>query len=139
VSERASPKTWTADVQMKDGRLPELKSWARTFRDHVGEAFVLRGVEVTVDGVLAEDDGRLGLRVSGGDAVLRLAALEGKVQWDVAGKREEPASEAERDAYKNLGVTWKGKPRRVRLTGPLREADKGGVLILHVREYADRP
>lgn len=138
MSERACPTTWTATLQLKDGRLPDLKGWSRAFHAAVGEAFVFRGWEATVDGWLIEADGRPALCVGGGAAVLRLAALERKVQWDVAARREQAATEAERRAYARLAATWDGRPRRVRLVGPLCQADDGRF-TLHVREFAERP
>jgi hypothetical protein len=123
---------------MKDGRLPDLKGWSRAFRAAVGEAFVFRGCEATVEGWLVEVAGQPALCTGGGTTVLRLAALERKVQWDVAARREQAATAAERGAHARLAATWDGRPRRVRLVGPLSQADDGRF-TLHVREFAEAP
>ena len=123
---------------MKDGRLPDLKAWARAFAKEVGKAFVLRGVEATVDGWLIRQDGKLALRLDGCKTVLALEPLGRMVQWDVAAKREQSPTASEKQALERLTASWTGEPRRVRLVGSLREA-RGAWLVLQVRTFTERP
>jgi hypothetical protein len=123
---------------MKDGRLPDLKAWARAFAKEVGKAFVLRGVEATVDGWLIRQDGKLAVRLDGCQTVLALEPLGRLVQWDVAARREQKPTASEKKALERLAASWTGAPRRVRLVGPLREAP-GTELVLQVRAFTERP
>lgn len=140
MSENAHAETWTGEIIMQDGRLPDLKAWRRGFREVVGEAFTIRGVEVTVDGRLVEveKEGRLALEVPGGKDVLRLVPLRGKVQWDPARERAQEPTAGERRAFEELEATWTGQPRRVRIVGPLGEAKGPDPPTLEVREVVSR-
>lgn len=123
---------------MKDGALPDLKVWKRNLSDIVGEAFLIRGVEVTVDGALVEERGHLALRVSGSRAVLRLVPLVRKVQWDPERHCERPATAAERTADERLEERARkapGQSPRIRIIGPLEEGPQGGPPSLAVRDF----
>ena len=63
---------------MKDGAFPDLPAWSRQFRAIVGEAYLIRGVEVAVDGVLVTDRDHLALRVPGLAMPLRLVPRDGR-------------------------------------------------------------
>jgi len=121
-------------MQLKGGRLPDPAAVARHLRNcNLGAT--LRGVEATVAGSLAEESGELVLRASGTGERLRLTRLRHKVQWDVAGKREEPATQAEREAFERLRREAAGHSGPLQVTGPLREGDPGGSLLLEVRDF----
>ncbi len=124
---------------MKEGALPDLEAWDAKFRECVGEALKLRGVEVTVVGNLVEVDGKPALRIEGGQT-LRLAPLEHKVQWDPKRKDEQQATAEEREAHRRLVARIVLKPARsakVKVTGPLKaSASKGEESILSVRTFA---
>ena len=138
VSEQACSKTWTGEIVLKDGRLPDLKAWRDRLRESVGQAFLIRGVEVTVEGRLVEKDGRLALEVGGGQEALCLAPLRDKVQWDPEKKRPQAPTEEERQAYQKLAAAWKESPGRVCLVGPLAESKGGAPPVLEVRTFARR-
>jgi hypothetical protein len=134
VSENACPKTWTGAIIMENGQLPDLKAWRDGFREVVGEAFTIRGVEVVVDGRLIQVDGQIALEVSGSGQVLRLAPLRRTVEWDVGrGRPREPSAE-ERRTYQTLTASWDGRSRRVRIVGPLGEPHEGRLPVVEVRE-----
>lgn len=139
VSERACPQTWTGEIRTQAGCLPDLEAWSRGFREEVGQAFTIRGVEATVAGRLVEDNGRPALRLSATGEVLRLAPLRRKVQWDPDRQREQPITDAERWAYASLRARWgnaKSQAVSVRIVGPLVQGADGRLSHLEVREFA---
>jgi len=123
---------------MKDGALPDLKVWARQFPEIVGQAFTIRGVEVTIKGSLVEERGRFVLRVSGSNSVICLGPLEHKVQWDPGRKREEPLTNEEQQAYQRLidRMAKSGdRSHKIRVTGPLQQRERGAPPILTIRDF----
>jgi hypothetical protein len=140
VREWCDPDTWTGVVRMKEGALPDLDAWHRDFRNFVGESLKIRGVEVTVVGIVVEVDGKRALRIEDGKT-LRLAPLDRKVQWDPKRKAELQATPEECEAYRRLMARIAPKSRRsakVKVTGPLKApASKGEETTLTVRTFAD--
>jgi hypothetical protein len=135
VGERACGTTWTGELRTHGGRLPDLTAWVRAFREEVGSAFTIRGVEAIVVGRLVEDGGHVAVEVTGTGEVLRLAPLTRKVQWDPERKREQAIAPEEQEAHRRLLATWDraGRtPANVRITGPL---GAGKRPTLEVREF----
>lgn len=138
VSERACGKTWTGEVRTKEGRLPNLAAWSRTFRAEVGNAFTIRGVEATITGRLVENGGHSAIEVAGTGEVVLLAPLKRKVQWDPEQKREQLASTEEQEAHRRLLARWDRSDRQpvdIRITGPIVQVKDGGRLTLEVRDF----
>jgi hypothetical protein len=123
---------------MRGGRLPDLRALARHISDmRVGAR--LRGVEATVVGHLVARGDELLLTVAGTGEVVRLASLRRKVQWDVPAKREEPATDEERTAFRRL--LWQSRRARrrsplFRVVGPLIEGAAGKPMTLEVRQFS---
>ena len=142
VDTRPSLETWTGTIRTKDGALPDPAAWSRRFKDIVGGTFGFRGVEVTVEGDLIEDEGRLALKVPGSGPLLRLAPLGRKVQWDPERKCEQAATDAEKTAYRRLADRAKkaspGRSPRVRIIGPLEGAAPDRPPIVSVRDFTWR-
>ena len=142
VSGRPCPKTWTGEIWTAGGRLPDLKAWVRRFREQVGQAFIIRGVEATVEGRLVEANGQLALRLARTGEVLRLTPLRRKVQWDPDGQREAAITGDERSAYERLAARWTQSQRQdagVRVVGPLVEGAGGDLPALEVRGFVWPP
>jgi hypothetical protein len=137
VDEQPDGKTWTGQLRMKDGAFPDLPAWSRQFRAVVGEAFLIRGVEVAVDGVLVTDRDHLALRVPGLAVPLRLAPPRRTAQWDPGRKRERELTDRERAAYGRLVAHATSAPRPivVRVDGFLIEADAGRPPTLSVLAF----
>jgi hypothetical protein len=138
VSQQACSQTWTGQIQMKKGVLPDLKAWSREFRQAVGQAFIIRGTEVTVDGTLTEYNGRYYFRVSGSNLALQLGTLKHKVQWDPDKKCAQIPTCEEQNAYHRLAACLSKCGQRfhkVQITGVLEQGDEGGPLTLTVREF----
>ncbi len=142
VDTRPSLETWTGTIRTKDGALPDPEAWSREFHAIVGGTFGFRGVEVTVEGDLIDDKGQLALKVSGSGAMLRLAPLGRKVQWDPEKKCEQAATDAEKTAYRRLADRAKeaspSRSPRVRIIGPLEGAAQCHPPIVSVRDFTWR-
>jgi len=138
VSDRACSKTWTGEMQTTGGRLPDLRRWARAFREEVGQAFVIRGVEATVEGRLVEVGGKLALRLKSTGENLLLVPLRRKVEWDPERERVAPMTNDERTAHDRLRARWaepSGWDAAVRVAGPLVQDKDGAISGLEVREF----
>jgi hypothetical protein len=127
----------TAEVFLKDERLPPLDRWARQFRSIVNGTYELRGAEVTLRGFVEERDGHLFLRGDGQRPSIRLAPLAAvdKIQRDHRAQTLRSLEAGEAEAYERLGAALKGIPdgRPVTVTGPLKQTDAGDEL--HVRLF----
>ena len=142
VSERCDPENWTGTIELREGVLPDLGDWSRDFQSVVRRTFALRGVEVTVEGDVSRAEGRPVFHLSQG-GLIRLAPLEGKIQWDSDHKRERSATADERTAHARLSALLaksKAPLTQVRITGLLEAATRrGGPPTLHVREFLGKP
>ncbi|MEM7165773.1 MAG: hypothetical protein AAF581_09930 [Planctomycetota bacterium] len=141
MSMRACAKTWTGQLQMADGRLPNFKALKKELVA-VGMGCTLRGVEASLVGELFTRDSVPHLRVEATGEVMRLAPLTYKVQWDVAGKREAPITEDERGAHARLQASWRNsaKGNSVEVVGPvgaLRGTGDGAYRVLQVRQFRE--
>lgn len=134
VSDQACSETWTCQIVTQNGRLPDLSALSRCVHA-VGDPFVVRGVEATIDGELVQGNGRLAFRVSGGGEVLILAPLSRKVQLNVTEKVDLRPTRKEKEAYERLASLWSGEPRAVRVIGPLVNAKSQDLPVLEVREF----
>ena len=120
VREWCDPDARTAEVRLKRGALPDLDAWDKDFRGFVGESMAIRGVEVTVSGILVEVDGKKALRIEDG-TTLKLAPLEHKAEWDPKRKTEKRAIAEEREAHRRLvngPAPKRGRSTKVKVTGP---------------------
>jgi galactose oxidase len=125
-----------AQVWLTDGGLPNVKQWQEHFKSMVGESYVFRGVEVTIEGTLEQKDGKLLLQSEGLRQPVALAALQHKLQWNFLKRRSRGPEEDERTAYQQLEAKNKestGTALKVRVTGPLQTSDAGPVL--EIREF----
>ncbi|MEY2466343.1 MAG: hypothetical protein QOD03_864, partial [Verrucomicrobiota bacterium] len=79
------------------------------------------------------------LRTGGNHALMQLAPLSRKVQWNRELKQPEPMSARERDAFQALSASLPSNGKSVRITGPLLNGSKtlenGCKLVLEVREF----
>jgi galactose oxidase len=127
----------TAEVFLKDDRLPPLGRWDEQFRSVVNGTYELRGVEVTLRGVIEEQAGELFLTGSGLRPDVQLVPLRAadKVQLNHLVRDRKPLEEGEALAYENLKVALKDLPawHQATVTGPLEQTDAG--YRLHVRLF----
>jgi hypothetical protein len=136
VDKSANGYACTARVYLRETGLPDPNKWASQFKSKVDQAYVFRGVEVTVVGSVANVDNRLVLQVRGANESLTLRPLEHKLQWNSKkGTARQPEPD-ERDAYQQLrSKTKDAKEGRlnVTVTGPLMKSDQ--AYTLEVREF----
>jgi galactose oxidase len=127
----------TAEVFLEDERLPALDKWDEQFRSIVNGNYVLRGVEVTLQGGIEDRDGTLFLDGSGQRPEIQLVPLaaEDRIQWNQPARTLKPLEEGEERAYERLAVASRNLPHRqqVTITGPLKQTDMG--YRLHVRLF----
>jgi len=127
----------TAEVFLKDERLPALGRWDEQFRSMVNGTYDLRGVEVTLRGVIEERGGELFLAGGGQRPPVHLVPLGAadKVQWDHTIRERKPPEEGEALAYEKLAAASKdvSASHQVTITGPLKQTDAG--YGLHVRLF----
>jgi hypothetical protein len=138
ISERASAQTWTCEIRLKGGRLPDLAALDRHIKETRTGAH-LRGVEATVLGRLILEKEEMSFAVTGTQATLKLMPLRRKVQWDVAAKREQSITKDEKSALERLRAQAVPPDTLLELIGPLEpEKDKNGKIIrltLQVRAF----
>jgi len=119
----------TAEVFLKDESLPALDRWDERFRSIVDGRYVLRGLEVTLQGVIEERDGQLFLTASGPRPRVLLGPLAAadKIQWNRAAGVPKPLEEAEALAYERLAAASRdlADGQQVSVTGPLKQTDAG--------------
>jgi hypothetical protein len=136
VDKSANGYTCTARVHLKETGLPDPNKWASQFKSKVDQAYVFRGIEVTVVGSVANVDNRLVLQVRGVDKPITLRPLEHKLQWNSKkGTARQPEPD-ERDAHQQLSSKTKDAKEgrlNVTVTGPLMKSDQG--YTLEVREF----
>jgi galactose oxidase len=122
----------TATVFLEDDRLPALDRWEEQFPAVVDGSYVLRGVEVRLEGRIEARASELFLTGEGRRPDVQLSSIvpADKVQWDpVAGapERLDPEEEA---AYSRLAAD-----QRVTITGPLKQIDD--AYRLEVRQVSE--
>jgi hypothetical protein len=130
----------TACLQLSTSSLPDPDQWREQFSSGVGEAYVFRGVEVTILGSVEEKQGHLLLSAPGSSQTVRLVPLRDLLQWDFRNQRARKAADDERKACKRLAAQLKAckmKTLEMRLTGPLKTTAQGPVL--EVREFVLLP
>ncbi|HEY9404973.1 MAG TPA: galactose oxidase-like domain-containing protein [Pyrinomonadaceae bacterium] len=119
----------TAEVFLKDERLPALDKWDEQFRAAVNGTYILRGVEVTLRGHLEERAGELFLLGAGQRPIVALVPLaaEDKVQWHQPPGESKPLEEGEAVAYERLSAVFKdfAAGQEVTITGPLKQSGEG--------------
>jgi hypothetical protein len=127
----------TAEVFLEDDRLPNLDLWEDQFKAIVNGTYELRGVEVTLRGIIEERDGVLFLAPTGRRPGVTLAPLtpDVKIQWNHTNRNRRPLQPDEAVAYQKLAATFDQLPsdQRMTVTGPLEQA--GEEYRLHVRQF----
>jgi hypothetical protein len=116
-------------VFLQDEALPAIDRWEEQFGSIVNGRYVLRGVEVTLQGVVDARDGQLFLAASGQRPRGQLAPLAAAdiIQWNRAAGTPKPLEADEALAYERLVATARGLAdgQQVTVTGPLKQTDAG--------------
>jgi galactose oxidase len=138
VLEEANAYTSTASVFLKDDRLPDLDIWRQEFGRIANASYSLRGIEMSLSGVIKEKDGLLMLLGNQTRPTVWLAPLEAsaKVQWNFATKSNWPLEPEEATAYDRLRQILSDPKRQgasVSVTGALLKHEHG--FFLEVRAF----
>jgi hypothetical protein len=127
----ANAEDSTAEVFMTGDLVPDIESWAATFRDMANGSYDFRGAEVTLRGLAHIDQGRLVLSGNGWSIGLGPLGVSDKVQWDWSRKQPALPTQAESAAYGDLLGQVGGGGMQAVVTGPLVKV--GNDWQLHVR------
>ena len=127
----------TAFVYLKDDVLPNINAWRDQFADVANGSYVMRGIEMTLEGKVTAHFGLLTLLGNDTRPDVVLAPLQGpdKVQWDFTTRSNKPMTAEEASAYARLSATLATQPNgtQVQVTGPLKK--NGTEFFLEVREF----
>jgi hypothetical protein len=127
----------TAEVFLRDERLPAFETWRREFRRIANGTYELRGVEVSLDGFVVLRDDQLTLIYGTQRTAIPLAAMTAaeKIQWDHRTRSRRPLEAAEEQAYQQLAAAYGASAgsQPVTVTGPLEHSETG--YVLSVRQF----
>lgn len=126
----------TASIYLTNPGLPNVDRWREDFQKSVGQLYIFRGVEVTVEAELVAIGDKIALKSPGLKQPLVLAPLKHKLQWNFKKRQPrepEPGELAAFDELVKLRQSRAGEPLLVQVTGPLQSASDGPVM--EVREY----
>jgi hypothetical protein len=130
-------KDSTAFVYLKDDALPDLDLWRQEFADIANGSYDLRGIELTLDGMVTENHGLLTLAANATRPEVVLAPLQApdKVQWDIKTRENWPMTPEEETAYERLSAKLAGATAgaTVEVVGPLMK--NGNEFYLEVRDF----
>jgi hypothetical protein len=128
----------TAFVYMKDDVLPDIDVWREEFAGVVNGSYLLRGIEMTLEGSIKESNGLLTLMGAGARPSVVLAPLDAvdKVQWNLETHSNWPVLPDEQIAYWQLTKLMQSPkpPNTVKVTGPLMKNENG--FFMEVRQFA---
>ena len=126
----------TAQVFLQDERLPPLRRWDEEFRRVVNGTYEIRGVEVTLQGVIEQRDEKLFLAGRGQRPPVQLAPLPAteKIQWNHTVRQCKPLEGDEALAYEKLAAasTRLSDGQQVTVTGPLKQTDTEYQLLIRL-------
>jgi galactose oxidase len=127
----------TAFVYLREDTLPDIDEWREQFARVANGSYVMRGIEMTLKGVVTESFGLLTLVGSDSRPDVVLAPLQApdKIQWDIATRASRPMSDDEKTAYARLSAELHGKSAAtaVEVTGPVKKND--AEFFLEVRNF----
>jgi len=127
----------TAHVYLTDDNiLPDIDKWRREFAQTINASYDMRGIEMTLSGMLAKkgDQQRLALTLGNGKELpLTPYQQASQIRWDYLKKAPQPVTDTETGAYKHLEVA-QSKGKRVQVTGTLQKLGEG-KFSLDVRDF----
>jgi len=126
----------TFDARLEVADLPDIELWKKQFKEVVGEAFVFRGIEVTIRGTVVDRSGTLVLEAEEPKKPITFAPLENKLQWNFRKTSSRQPEPKEADAHRQLAAECREAPARrakFEITGPLRSSEQ--AYVIEVREY----
>jgi galactose oxidase len=127
----------TAFIYLQEDTLPDIDEWRAQFAKVANGSYVMRGIEMTLKGVVTESFGLRTLLGNDSRPDVALAPLQApdKIQWDIATRASRPISDDEKTAYTRLSQELNDQPagREVEVTGPVKMND--AEFFLEVRNF----
>ena len=131
-----------AFVYLRRDILPDLDEWRREFAKVARGSYTMRGLEMTVSGVLTKTQSGANEKITLSGTSTRpqlvLASFQptSQLKWDMTAKAPRPITDAEAEAYHRLSATLTGQSTGVRMqvTGTLQKHGAGDF-SLDVREF----
>ncbi|KAK1757788.1 hypothetical protein QBC47DRAFT_442848, partial [Echria macrotheca] len=127
-----------AHVYLAHDLIPDIDKWRAEFEKTVNKSYDMRGIELTISGVVTSKNGVVVLQGKGtrGDLVLMPFTEKSEIRWDVKTRSLKPVVEVEREAYHQLAEVL-GEDNvgtKMKVTGTVQ---KHGVekYALDVREF----
>ncbi|KAK3352195.1 hypothetical protein B0T25DRAFT_517523 [Lasiosphaeria hispida] len=125
----------------KGGMLPDIDMWRKELAQTVNSSYEMRGIEMTLSGVVTSANGRVTLvGTPARPQSLLLAPFKqaSQLKWDIEAEAARPISDAEVGAYERLSEALAHCPAGaavdVQVTGTLQK-DGGGEFSLDVRDF----
>lgn len=128
-----------AFVYLKEDVVPDIDVWMREFQATANGAYVMRGIDMTLSGVVTKrSDQKLTLKGTNTrpDVLLEPFQASDQILWDKDTKTQKPVTEKETGAYARLSAALADHPEglKMQVTGRLRKVDDNNFSV-HVREF----
>jgi len=133
LADQADPNTWTCKLRMADEKLLRPKQFS-AYLDSLHAGATLRGIEATVAGHIAIENGRYFLVAR--NTWLPLRQLSHTAFWDVAKKRSQSIAAPEKQAFSKL-VAGVAEGDKLVVAGPLTDQKGEEVPALEVRSFRE--
>ncbi|KAK3322855.1 hypothetical protein B0H66DRAFT_620679, partial [Apodospora peruviana] len=126
----------TAHVYLADDSvLPDIDKWRKEFSQTVNASYDMRGIEMTLSGVLGrKGDHVLTLVTNVKELLLAPYKQASQIRWDYLTKAPRPVTDAEVAAYKRLEEEQGKGSKKVQVTGTLQKLGEG-KFSLDVRDF----
>lgn len=128
-------------VYLKQDTLPDLDLWRDEFAKVINGSYTMRGIEITLSGLVTEELAKLTLTGTETRPEVVLSPLQAadKIQWDIRTRAAKPMSKQEASAFDELSAALVDHPEgaKVQVTGTLKK--HGADFFLEVREFEVGP
>jgi galactose oxidase len=126
-------KDSTGFVYLKDAGLPDIEAWPNEFAKIANAVHRIRGVEISVNGLVRDLGGAaVIIQGDGPRPSMLLQPIEpgDKIQWNAANASPQPLTPDEQKAYESLEgkVKDRGGSLQATVTGPLQKSGQGYIL-----------
>lgn len=140
VQPRPNQVESVAYVYLNDDILPDIDVWRRELREIDSGTYTLRGIEITLSGLITENQGQLTLAGNSSRSQLTLKQFqsESKLEWDNVAKVNKPLTQDEASAYSKLYQKVVAQPEgaTLQVTGRLQK-EGDATYSLHVKKFTE--
>lgn len=140
VRPRPSQTNSVAYVYLRDDILPDIDVWRKELQEIDGGTYTLRGIDITLTGVVTENKGQLTLAGSSTrvEVVLKQFKADSKLEWDNVAKVPRPVTQQEASAYTQVYqmVADRSEGLTLQVTGRLQKG-KNDTYSLDVKGFVE--